>query len=93
MTEAYDKLKALLETQKTLSNEDVATIQAEHGDMTDEEKFDLEAKKLEIEKAGKTDEVTLDDYLAALKKLDEVEEGSDEYKQLEAIVDKYESGG
>jgi hypothetical protein len=93
MTEAYDKLKALLEEKKTLTNEDVDKIQAEHGDMTDEEKFDLEAKKLELEKADKSDEVTMDDYLAALKKLDEVEEGSDEYKQLEAIVDKYESGG
>ena len=93
MTEAYDKLKAMLEEKKTLTNEDVEKMQAEHGNMTDEEKFDLEAKKLELEKADKTDEVTMDDYLAALKVLDEAAEGSDEYKKAEATVDKYESGG
>lgn len=93
MTEAYDKLKALLEEKKTLTNEDVDKVQAEHGAMTDEEKFDLEAKKLELEKANKTEEVTMDAYLAALKVLDEAEEGSDAYKQAEATVEKYEAGG
>ncbi|MEO0561651.1 MAG: hypothetical protein AAF125_06040 [Chloroflexota bacterium] len=93
MTETYDKLKALLDAQKTLSNDDVAKMVEEHGNMTDEEKFDLEAKKLELEKAAKTETVSLDDYLAALKMLDEAEEGSDAYKTAEATVEKYESGG
>ncbi len=93
MTEAYDKLKALLDQQKTLSNEDVEKIETKHGKMTDEEKFDLEAKKLEIEKANKTEGVSLDDYLAALKVLDEAEAGSDAYKAAEKKVETYETGG
>jgi hypothetical protein len=93
MTETYDKLKAMLEEKKSLSNEDVEKMEAEHGKMTDEEKFDLEAKKLELAKADKKEEVTLEEYQAALKILDApgADESSEEYKKAEAIADKYES--
>lgn len=93
MTETFDKLKALLADKNVLSNEDIESMVKEHGDMTPEEMTELEAAKLEAEKANKTDEVSLDDYLAALKVLDSAEEGSDEYKKAEATVEKYESGG
>lgn len=92
MTETFDKLKALLTEQKTLSNDDVSAMEAEHGEMTDEEKMELEAAKLEIEKQNR-DAVSLDDYLAALQVLDEADEGSDAYQQAEATVQQYESGG
>ncbi len=93
MSETFDKLKAVLAQKKTLTNDEVEKMVAEHGEMTDEEKIELEAQKLEAEKANKSEEVTLDDYLAALKVLDSAEEGSEDYKQAEAKVEKYEAGG
>jgi hypothetical protein len=93
MSEAFDKLKELLATQKTLSNEDVEKMVAEHGEVTDEEKIWLEAEKAKLEHTERAkDSVTMEQYLEALKQLDTLEEGSDEYKKAEAIVDKYESG-
>jgi hypothetical protein len=90
----YDTLKALLDAQKTLSNEDIENAIKEHGDMTDEERAKLEADRLEMEKDQKsTDAITMDQYLEALKVLDTATEGSDEYKNADAIVTKYESGG
>ncbi|RMG85857.1 MAG: hypothetical protein D6712_08745 [Chloroflexi bacterium] len=92
MTEAFEKAKALLESQGSLSNEEVEKLVAEHGEMTDEEKMELEAAR--HKKAREADEeVTLEQYLEAVKTLDNAEEGSDEYKKAEAIVKKYESGG
>ena len=94
MSETFDKLKALLEKQKSLSNEDVEKLVAEHGAITDEEKIALEAEKARIEREERQkDSVTMDQYLEALKTLDSAEEGSDEYKKAEEIVNKYESGG
>lgn len=91
MTDSYDTLKAMLESQGTLSAEDIQKVVAEKGEMTPDEMIQLESDKAEKDKSRAT--VTMDDYLAALKVLDSAEEGSDEYKKAEAIVDKYESGG
>ena len=88
----FEKLKELLKNQGTLSNDDVAKLEGEHGTLSDEEKMWLESEKLEIEKQ-KTETVTMDQYLEALKVLDSAAEGSDEYNKAEALVDKYESGG
>ena len=88
---AFEKLKELLKSQGTLSNDDVEKLVAEHGEMTDDEKMWLESEKLELAKAEAT--ITMDQYLEALKVLDSAEEGSDEYNKAEALVDKYESGG
>ncbi|MEL6269085.1 MAG: hypothetical protein AAFU54_10040 [Chloroflexota bacterium] len=93
MTDTFDKLKAMLAEKKTISNEDIQKMVADHGDMTPEELTELEAERLEAEKENKTEEVSLDDYLAALKVLDDATEGSDEYKKAEATVEKYEAGG
>ncbi len=92
MTETFDKLKAMLDEKKTISNDDIQKMVTDHGEMTAEEMVELEAKKLEVEKENKTEEVSLDDYLAALKVLDEAAEGSDEHKKAEATVQKYEAG-
>jgi hypothetical protein len=94
MSDTFDKLKALLEKQKSLSNEDVEKLVAEHGAMTDEEKITLESEKARIEREERQkDSVTMDQYLEALKTLDSAAEGSDEFKKAEEIVNKYESGG
>ncbi len=92
MSEAFDKLKALLESQQTLSNEDVDQIIAAHGDLTDDEKLWLESEKHRMSRA-KDETVSMDQYLEALKVLDSVAEGSDEYQNAEALVEKYEKGG
>ena len=92
MTITFEKLQALLKEKKTLMPEEVEAHIKEHGDMTDAEKVELEAQKLEIEKDNRTEEVTLEAYLAALKVLDSASEGSDEYKQAQTTVDKYEAG-
>ena len=92
MTEAFEKAKALLESQGNLSNEEVEKLVAEHGDMTDEEKIELEAERHKKAREAEA-EVTLEQYLEAVKTLDSAEEGSDEYKKAEATVKKYESGG
>ncbi|MFN8374468.1 MAG: hypothetical protein U0694_16520 [Anaerolineae bacterium] len=92
MSVTFDKLEALLKEKGTLSNEEVDKLIAEHGAMTDEEKLTLEADR---HKMGRTSgkQITMDEYLAASKILDTAEEGSEEYKKAEEIVNKYESGG
>lgn len=91
MSEAFEKLKELLAEHKTLSNDDVEKMVKEHGELTDEEKMWLESEKLRLERAS-TETVTMDQYLEALKVLDSAEEGSDEFKKAEEIVDRYEKG-
>jgi len=91
MSDAFDKLKELLEKQGTLSNEDVEKMVAEHGEITDEEKMWLEAEKLKKERSDDAT-ITMDQYLEATKVLDTADEGSDEYKKALAIVEKFESG-
>lgn len=91
MSETYTKLKAMLDEKKSLTQEDIDKLVAEHGEMTDEEKVKLEADKLEAAKGG-DDKVTMEQYLEACKVLDTAAEGSDEYKKAEALVEKYEKG-
>ena len=91
MSESFDKLKELIASQKTLSNEDVEKIVKEHGELTGEEKIWLESEKLRHAKE-KGGEVTMEQYLEACKVLDTAEESSDEYKKAEALVEKYEAG-
>ena len=94
MSATYDKLKALLDSQKKLSTEDIEKAIAADGDMTEEERTKLEADRLEMEKSQKSSEaVTMDQYLEALKVLDTAAEGSDEYKKADELVTRYESGG
>lgn len=92
MSESFDKLKELLQSQGALSNEDVEKITGAHGDLTNDEKMWLESEKLKLEKEN-TETITMDQYLEALGQLDSLEEGSDAWKKADAIVTKYESGG
>ena len=92
MSASFDKLKAMLEEKGNISPEDIKTVTEADGEMTPEEMIELEHLKLKKGKEARK-EVTMDEYLAAAKILDEAEEGSDEYKKAEAIVNAFESGG
>jgi len=91
MTAAFDKLKKMLEDNKTLTNEAVEATVGELGAMTDEEKMWLEAEKLKLERQADAT-VTMEQYLEATQVLDSAKEGSDEYKKAQAVVDKFENG-
>ncbi len=91
MSETFDKLKEMLTKQGTLSNDDVEKMVKEHGDMTDDEKMWLESERHKLERS-QAETITLEQYLEATKVLDSAEEGSEEYKKAEALVEKYEAG-
>ena len=64
MTEAFGKLKAQLESQGTLSAEDIAAAEAEHGAMTDDERLWLSIELHDrMQRSG--DAITVEQYLAA----------------------------
>lgn len=92
MSEAFDKLKAILQEKQTLTTEDFETITKSHGVLSDQEHIALEAMRLRIDKQNRP-KVSMEDYLKAAKVLDEVPEGSDEYKAAEEIVNAFEGGG
>jgi hypothetical protein len=84
-------LKELLVSQNKLSAEDITQLETAHGALTDDERVELEAERHRVERS-QDETVTMDQYLAALKVLDSVPEGSDEYKTADALVQKYERG-
>jgi hypothetical protein len=92
MSASFDKLKAMLEKAGNVSPEDIKKVTDESGEMTPEEMIDLEHLKLKKGKESRK-EVSMDEYLAATKKMDEVAEGSEEYKKAEEIVNAFEAGG
>ena len=91
MSETYEKLKALLGKQGTLSEDDIGKLVGEHGPLSDAERTALEAERYEAERA-KGQKITLEQYLEASKVLDNTPEGSDEYKKALTLVEAYESG-
>ncbi|MBZ0286420.1 MAG: hypothetical protein K8I30_02315 [Anaerolineae bacterium] len=91
MSDTFDKLKALLAKQGTLSEEDINKMIAESGALSDDERTMLEAERYEAERT-KGQKITLEQYLEASKVLDSAAEGSDEYKKALALVEAYESG-
>jgi hypothetical protein len=91
MSAAFDHLKKILDEKSKLTNEEVEVAIKEHGEMTDEEKIELEAVRHEKERSSDAT-ITMEQYLEATQVLDTVAEGSDEYKKAEAIVEKFESG-
>ncbi|MCB9453985.1 MAG: hypothetical protein H6672_21335 [Anaerolineaceae bacterium] len=92
MSETFDKLKAQLNSQGKLSDDDIKKMIEAHGTMSDEEQIQLSAAMHEKERA-QDQKITLEQYLEASKVLDSAAEGSDEYKKAEKIVEQYESGG
>jgi transcription elongation GreA/GreB family factor len=91
MTEAFDKLKALLEEKGDLSDEDIAKMIAEHGEMTAEENMDLSAAIHEKRRVAQAT-VTMEQFLEANEVLDTTDENSAEYKAAQKIVDAFLAG-
>ena len=77
MSETFDKLKAQLETQGKLSDDDIKTAIETLGAMNDEEQIQLSAAMHEKERA-QDQKITLEQYLEASKVLDSAAEGSHE---------------
>lgn len=91
MTETFDKLKAMLAEKGDLSDEEVAKLTAEHGEMTAEENMELSAAIHEKRRAAQVT-VTMDQFLEANKILDTAKEGSEEYNNAQKIVDAFLAG-
>jgi hypothetical protein len=91
MSESFDKLKALLAEKGTYTEDDIKTVTAASGELSDAERTQLEAERYEKERS-KGQKITLEQYLAASKVLDSAAEGSDEYKKALVLVEAYESG-
>ena len=90
MTEAFGKLKAQLESQGTLSAEDIAAAEAEHGAMTDDERLWLSIELHDrMQRSG--DAITVEQYLAATQTLESAEPGTPEHAEAQRIVEAFES--
>ncbi len=92
MSETFDKLKALLAKQDTLSEDEINQAIQSSGPMTAEERATLDAEVHE-KKRQKDQVITMEQYLEASKVLDTAAEGSDEYNKALKIVEAYEKGG
>lgn len=93
MSTTFDKLKAILEEKKELSNDEVEKMVAEHGEMSDDEKFWLESERHKLKRDGEAT-ISMDEYLQAAEILDspDADPSSEAYQRAEEIVNKYESG-
>lgn len=90
MTETFDKLKGLLETQGALSEDEIAQVEGDLGTLTDEERIWLSAEIFDrMHRQG--EEITLDQYLAATQTLDSADPGSSEHAEALRIVEAFES--
>ncbi len=90
MTEAFDTLKQRLETQDTLSDEEIAQVESELGPLTDEERLWISAELHDrMDRQGEA--ITVEQYLAASQALETAEPGSPEYEAAQRIVDAFES--
>lgn len=91
MSEAFEKLKAALEAQGTLTDEEIATLVSQHGALTPEENSWLLAELHERERSKQT-KVSTEQFLEANKILDTADPDSAEFKAAEKIVEAYLQG-
>jgi hypothetical protein len=91
MTQAFDRLKALLEEKGTLGDEEIVNTVREHGALTAEENSWLQAELHERQRAAQST-VTTEQFLAANKVLDTAEPDSEEYKTAQQTVDRFLGG-
>lgn len=89
MSASFDKLKGMLETKGSLSQDDIDGVVKADGEMTPNEIVELEVMRLK--KGDGRGQVSMDAYLKATKILDEATEGSDEYKKAEEVVNAFET--
>jgi hypothetical protein len=90
MTEAFDKLKAMLEAKGALTDEEIASIEGELGALEDEERLWLSAE-IHDRKTRAGDAITLEQYVAAAAVLDSAASDSPEYLEAQRIVEAFES--
>jgi len=91
MTQAFDKIKAALEEKGMLTDEEIAKIVSEHGELTPEENMWLSAELHERKRAAQKT-VTMEQFLEANKVLDTADPNSPEYKAAQEIVDAFLAG-
>ena len=90
MTETFEKLKALLHQQGSLTDAEIEAAESETGVLTDEERVWISAEQHDLLKR-EGEAITLDQYLAATQVLDSADPGSAEYQEATRIVEAFES--
>ncbi len=90
MTEAFERLKALLDLQGTLQEEQVIEVERELGALTPEERLWLSVEQHNrLQRAGQA--ITVEQYIQATAILEKAAPGSPEYQEAERIVAAFES--
>jgi len=90
MTKAFETLKALLDQQGSLPEEQVVAVERELGAMTAEERLWLSVEQHNrMQRAGQT--ITVEQYVQATAILEKAAPGSPEYQEAERIVAAFES--
>lgn len=90
MTEAFERLKALLEQQGALREEQVIAVERELGALTAEERLWLSIEQHNrLQRAGQT--ITVEQYIQATAILEKATPGSPEYQEAERIVAAFEN--
>jgi len=90
MTKAFETLKALLDQQGSLPEEQVVAVERELGAMTAEERLWLSVEQHNrMQRAGRT--ITVEQYVQATAILEKAAPGSPEYQEAERIVAAFES--
>ena len=91
MTEAFERLKALLNEKGSLTEEDITQVESELGhSLTDEERLWLSAEQHD-RMAREGAEITVEQYVQATQTLESAEPGSPEYQEAERIIQAFES--
>lgn len=91
MTETFDKLKTMLETKGSLTDQDITEAISAHGEMTPDENMWLSAEMHERKRATEKT-VTMEQFLEANKVLDSADPASEEYKAAQKIADAFLTG-
>ena len=93
-SKAFEALRKIVEEKGKFTPEDMEKAAKAHGPLSDQEKADIAALQLEVEKKHKKEEkaVTFEEFLEATKAMESAKEDSDEWKKAKAIVDKFEAG-
>ncbi|NDJ86256.1 MAG: hypothetical protein GYB66_10250 [Chloroflexi bacterium] len=89
MTETFDKVMKILKEKKEISDEEVKKITEESGEMTQEEHIEFSLARMK--KGADAEEVTMEQYLEAVKKMEESAEGTPEHAAAKKIVEAFEN--
>jgi hypothetical protein len=90
MTEAFEKLKTLLDQNGTLADEDITRVEGELGALEDDERLWLSVE-IHDRRTREGDAITVEQYVAATQVLETSEPGSSEYDEAQRIVEAFEN--